>query len=123
MKPSVKEIAEGLNMSEEDVVKALEVGGTLSLDRMAASEEDDNRSLHDLLPAAADEYEEFETREALRAAMSDFKDVEKKLIKFRFVDQLSQSETAGRLGVSQMFVSRMERKLMARLRERLKDSI
>lgn len=123
VKPSVKEIAEGLNMSEEDVVKALEVGGTLSLDRMAANEEDDNRSLHDLLPAGADEYEEFETREALRAAMSDFKDVEKKLIKFRFVDQLSQSETAGRLGVSQMFVSRMERKLMARLRERLKDSI
>ena len=123
VKPSVKEIAEALEYSEEDVVKALEVGGTLSLDRMAANEEDDNRSLHDLLPAGRDEYEEFETREALRAAMSDFKDVEKRLIKYRFVDQLSQSKTAEKLDVSQMFVSRMEKRLILRLRERLSNSL
>lgn len=34
-----------------------------------------------------------------------------------------RSETARRLGVSQMFVSRMERKLLARLKENLKDSV
>ena len=123
VKPSIKEIAEGLEMAEEDVVRALEVGGTLSLDRMAASEDDDNRSLHDLIPSAKDEYDDFETRETLRAAMKDFTDVERKVIKYRFVDQLSQSDTAKRLGVSQMFVSRMERKLLARLRDRLKDSV
>ena len=121
--PSTKEIAEGLAMAEEEVIHALEVGGTLSLDRMAANEDDENRSLHDLLPSAKDEYEDFETKESIRVAMKDFSDLEKKVIKYRFVDQLSQSDTAKKLGVSQMFVSRMERKLLVRLRERLKDSI
>ncbi len=122
-KPSVKEIADGLSMAEEEVVRALEVSGTVSLDRMAANEDEDNKSLHDLIPNTKDEYEDFETRETLRAAMKDFTDMEKSVIKYRFVDQLSQSDTANRLGVSQMFVSRMERKLLVRLRERLKDSV
>jgi RNA polymerase sigma-B factor len=122
-KPSVKEIADGLSMAEEDVVRALEVSGTVSLDRMAASEDEDNKSLHDLIPNAKDEYEDFEMRETLRAAMKDFTDVEKNVVKYRYVDQLSQSETANRLGVSQMFVSRMERKILVKLRDRLKDSV
>ena len=55
--------------------------------------------------------------------MKDFSETEKKLIAYRYKDELSQSETAKRLGVSQMFVSRMERKLLLRLKERLQDSI
>ena len=55
--------------------------------------------------------------------MKDLSDTEKALVKYRYVDELSQSETAKRLGVSQMFVSRMERKLLAKLRENLKDSV
>ena len=55
--------------------------------------------------------------------MKDFTQTEMLLIKFRYQDELSQSETAKRLGVSQMFVSRMERKLLLKLKERLKDSV
>ncbi len=122
-KPSVKKIAKELALSEEDVVKALEVGGTLSLDGMAQSEDGENeRSLHLLIADGEDKYEEFETKETLQAAMKDFTETEKLLIKLRYVDALSQSDTAKRLGVSQMFVSRMERKLLARLREGLADS-
>ena len=55
--------------------------------------------------------------------MEDFTDTERALIKYRYEDELSQSETAKRLGVSQMFVSRMERKLLLRLKSRLKDSM
>ena len=61
--------------------------------------------------------------EDLKSAMKDFTDTEKALIKYRYVDELSQSETAKRLGVSQMFISRMERKLLSKLKETLKDSI
>ena len=123
-KPSVKMIADGIGASEEDVVKALEVGGTLSLDSMATENEDsEERSLYSLLPADEDNYEQFEIKETLRAAMKDFSDTEKQLIKYRYMDELSQSETAKRLGVSQMFVSRMERKLLLKLKETLKNSI
>ncbi len=122
-KPSIVEIARALKLTEEDVVRALEIGNTLSLDGMAAGEDGEGeRSLHSLIADNEDAYEEFETKEALQAAMQGFTDTEKLLIKLRYVDALSQSDTAKKLGVSQMFVSRMERKLLSRLKEKLKDS-
>ena len=122
-KPSVRLIAEALKASEEEVVRALEVGGTLSLDSAAQGEDGEGeRSLHSLIADGEDAFDAFETKEALRSAMADFTDTEKLLVKYRFVEGLSQSDTAMRLGVSQMFISRMERKLLGKLREKLKDS-
>ncbi len=124
VKPSVKMIAQELSLSEEDVIKALEVGGTVSLDGMVSDAENENeKSLYSLLASGEEDYEKFEIKEALLAAMHDFSDTEKALIQYRFVRALSQNETAKRLGVSQMFVSRMERKLLLKLKERLKDSV
>lgn len=121
-KPSVKVIATTMGFSEEDVVKALEIGGTLSLDGMEADADGEEKSLYALIGDGEEKYEAFETKETLRSAMQDFSDTEKTVVKLRFVDELSQSETANRLGVSQMFVSRMERKILAKLKERLKDA-
>lgn len=122
-KPTVAEIAQALKVEEEELVKALEVGNTLSLDGITESESDENRSLHDLLPSEETGFEAFETREALLSAMKEFSDAEKKLVKYRFVDELSQTETAKRLGVSQMFVSRTERKVLQKLKEQLSGNI
>lgn len=122
-KPSVRRIASALSLSEEEVVQALEIGGTFSLDSMAAEGDGENdRSLYALLASDEEAYDKFETKETLRAAMRDFSDTEKALVKFRYVEELSQSETAKRLGVSQMFVSRMERKLLEKLRDKLKGA-
>lgn len=118
-KPNVKTIAEALALTEEDVVEALEVAGTVSLDGMVTGEDGDDVSLHAVIADQDDQYEAFETKEMLRAAMKDFSSAEKALIKYRYVDELSQNETAKRLGVSQMYVSRLERKLLERLRATL----
>ena len=123
VKPSVKTIAEELKLSEEDVVRALEVGNPLSLDTAMTGEGEEAESLYEVVPDGNDDYEDVDTRETLRVAMKDFTDTERALIKYRYEDELSQSETAKRLGVSQMFVSRMERKLLLRLKSRLKDSM
>ena len=124
VKPSVKTIADALNFSEEEVIKALEISGTVSLDGMTnGADGEEDKSLHALLGDGEDAYENFETRESLLSAMRDFSETEKRLIEYRYKDELSQSETARRLGVSQMFVSRMERKLLLKLKDRLKDSI
>ena len=123
IKPSVKQIAIALKLTEEEVVNALEIGGVVSLDSMASSADDENEtSLYSLLGGEEDGYERFEIKEVLKSAMRDFSDTEKALVKYRYFDELSQSETAKRLGVSQMFVSRMERKVLAKLKERLKDA-
>ncbi len=123
VKPSVKKIAQSLGVSEEEVVRAMEIGGTLSLDSVTAGGEgEEERSLYGLVSDGEEGYENFETKEALRVAMRDFSSVEKALVKYRYVDELSQSETAKLLGKSQMFVSRLERKILERLKETLKDS-
>ena len=60
VKPSVKTIAERFSLSEEEVVKALEVGGTVSLDSMASDAEEENeKSLYSLLASEEDAYEKF----------------------------------------------------------------
>ena len=124
IKPSVKQIAIALKLTEEEAVNALEIGGVVSLDSMASSADDENEtSLYSLLGGEEDGYERFEIKEVLKSAMRDFSDTEKALVKYRYFDELSQSETAKRLGVSQMFVSRMERKLLSALKEKLKNSI
>ena len=123
VKPSVKTIAEKLSLTEEETIKALEIGGTISLDGMTGgAEEDAEKSLYSLLAVEENAYERFEMKETLLASMQDFTETERALIEYRYGNGLSQSETAKRLGVSQMFVSRMERKLLLRLRERLQDA-
>ncbi len=121
VKPSVQTIANGLHIEEEEIVRALEVGGTLSLDGLPADGEEEGKSLYALLASDDGAYENFEIKETLRAVIKDCSDVEKALIQYRYVEALSQSETAKRLGVSQMFVSRMERKLLSKLKAGLEE--
>ena len=124
VKPSVKVIATALSCKEEEVVEALEINGTLSLDGMAGgNSEDTEGELYSLIADTEDKYDAFERRETLQAEMQDFSDMEKTLIKYRYYDKLSQSVTAQKLGVSQMYVSRLERKLLAKLKERLKGLV
>ena len=123
-KPTAQTIASALSLTEEDVVKALEIGGTVSLDGVAQGEDGETEgSLYALLSDGEDKYENFELKETLRAEMRDFSEQEKAIVKYRYMDELSQSETAKRLGVSQMFVSRMERKLLLKLKDRLKNLV
>ena len=118
--PSVREIAATLGYDEEEVVKALEIGGTVSID-MEVGGDEDGRTLKDVIPAEENAFESFEIKQTLTAAMSDFSELEREIVRYRFVEELSQTETSERLGVSQMTVSRLERKLLGKLKDRLQD--
>ena len=120
--PTAREIALRLGVSEEEVVSAAEAGGIVSLDR-PAEEGDDGMSFYEVLPASEDGLEILENRDELKSAMQTLSKEEQELIEYRFVQELSQVETARRMNVSQMFVSRMERKVLGKLKERLKKSM
>ncbi len=123
-KPSVLEIAQSLGFSQEEVVNALEISGTVSLDSMVKSSDDDGEnSLYSLIANTDDAFESFETKEMLRSAIRDFTELEQKIIRLRYVDELSQSATAKKLGVSQMYISRLERKVLLKLKEKLQEGI
>lgn len=120
-KPTARELAQYLKVSEEEVVRAMEAGSVVSLDR-TVSGEDDGMSYYDVLPADGDGYEEIEERDAVESALKELTDEEKQLVQYRFREELSQTETAKRMNVSQMFVSRLERKVLKKVRENYKKS-
>ena len=119
--PTAKELAMRLNVSEEDILCAAEAGGVVSLDRPVDA--DDGMSYYDILTADEDNLERFETRDALESALTTLSGEERELLRYRFQQELSQTETAKRMGVSQMYVSRLERKILEKLRENLKKSM
>jgi RNA polymerase sigma-B factor len=119
--PTPREIAERLDVAEEDILRALEVGGVVSLDS-TAGEDDEERSLYDVIPDESNPFAALEDKDALLKAIAQFSDTEKELLKLRYADELSQMATAEKLHVSQMFVSRMERKLLQKLRVMLSEN-
>lgn len=121
MRPTAKELAKRLGVSEEEVVRAAEAGGIVSLDKPA--DDEDAMSFYEVIPAEEDNLERIENRDALESAFSVLTKEERELIEYRFVQELSQMETARKMNVSQMYVSRMERKVLNKLKEKLKKSL
>lgn len=119
-KPTAKELAERLGVTEEEVLRCAEAGGVVSLDTPAIGAE--GTGLHEVLPAE-DVFEAVENRDAVQSALSSLSEAERALVSYRFGQELSQVETAKRMGITQMNVSRMERKILQKLRETLDKSV
>lgn len=118
--PGDEEIAAGLGCCPLEVGEARACAGgyrPVSLD--AASEE--RGSLAEVLAGAPCPSGQVAVRDALRTAIRGLEERERLVIRLRFVDELTQSEIAERIGVSQMQVSRILRKVMDDLRGHLVD--
>lgn len=118
-KPTVKQLAERLHVSEEEIVRAMEAGGVVSLDRTTEKEDDEGMNFYDILASDDGALESFENRDAIMSAVKGLNETERTILDYRFRQELSQTETARRMGVSQMYVSRMERKILEKLRMQL----
>jgi RNA polymerase sigma factor (sigma-70 family) len=118
VKPTVKQLSEKLNVSEEEVIEALEYHAPVSLDATVKSE-DGEGLMYDIIPDNKDTFEKFEDFESLKAEIEKLDPTEKKVVTLRFIQGKSQSEVGKILGVSQMFVSRAERRIVEKLKEAL----
>ncbi len=107
--PSVSELAEALGISTEKCAEALNAGmQPLSL----TSAEDDGETD---VPVESME-ERISDRLALRQVMETLPDADRRLLEYRYFGNQTQVETAKRLGITQVQVSRREKKLLLRLR-------
>lgn len=114
---SPEEIAEKLSISVERVLELMETQSAAyaaSLDSYITVNED--LKLIRLLGNTDDEYERIEDRDFLKKCISQLGDIEKRLIQERFEEGKSQREVAAALGVSQMYISRVERKILVKFR-------
>jgi RNA polymerase sigma-B factor len=117
--PTTLELAEHLELGEEEVLEGLAAAGSrleVSLDQPAGDEGD--LRLGDLVPAPGAR-EEPEDLLALPSLVSRLPALEREVILLRFFQELDQYEIAARVGFSQMHISRLQRRAVARMRAQL----
>ncbi|WP_202917983.1 RNA polymerase sigma factor SigF [Streptomyces taklimakanensis] len=118
--PTVHELAERLSISEEEVLEGLESANaysTLSLD--VPDTDDESPAVADTLGAEDDALEGVEYRESLKPLLEQLPPREKKILLLRFFGNMTQSQIAQEVGISQMHVSRLLARTLAQLRDRL----
>ncbi|MCU7823888.1 RNA polymerase sigma factor SigF [Kitasatospora sp. DSM 101779] len=116
--PTVAELAACLGVSEEDVVEGLAVGNAYTASSLdsAPGEEDGEGPLADRLGYDDLALEGVEYRESLKPLLAKLPPRERRIIMLRFFGNLTQSQIGEEIGISQMHVSRLLTKTLARLR-------
>jgi RNA polymerase sigma-B factor len=119
--PTVAEIAAHLQMTEEEVLEGLESANaysTVSLDA-PDSGDDDAPAVAESLGMLDEALEGVEYRESLKPLLEQLPSREKRILLLRFFGNMTQSQIASELGISQMHVSRLLARTLAQLRDGL----
>lgn len=120
--PSVEEIAERIGASVDEVLEAMETSGAytaVSLEAGGANADDDAPTVLDHYASEDTDLAFADDRMTLADAVADFSPREQEVIQLRFADGLTQSEIAERLGVSQVQVSRLLRRTLKRIHDKM----
>jgi RNA polymerase sigma-B factor len=119
--PTAEELAADIGCELEDALEALRAGSAysaVSLDAPTGALEDGDRTLADTIGYDDDGIERAEDVAALRSLRGVLDDRDRTVLYLRFVEDLTQTEIARRIGVSQMQVSRLIRRALQRLSDR-----
>src|SRR6266513_1895746 len=120
--PTIAELAKAAEVSEEEVLEALESGRAYSsLSLSAGPGQDDDGDLDPLesLGTEEHEYEVSEDRAILEPGFRVLDDRERTILHLRFFKGLTQSQIAQQVGISQMHVSRLIRRSLEKIREEI----
>ena len=118
--PSVYDLAEYLEFSLEEVLDALETAGahhTVSLDTPREDADGESGTLADAFGETDARFEFVEASVSIASAARQLSGRERRVLELRFVQDLTQTQIADVIGVSQMQVSRILRRALAQLRE------
>jgi RNA polymerase sigma-B factor len=116
--PKVREVAEHLGCSAEQVLEAQDAAASYeaaSLDAPVARDGGESAALVDMLGGEDNAYDLVEDREAIASTWKELPDVERAVLELRFMHDLNQREIGERIGYSQMHVSRLLRRALNRL--------
>jgi RNA polymerase sigma-B factor len=119
--PKPTEIAERLGVPVADVLEGLEASEAYrssSLDEMLSSEQG-SATVGELVGEADAELDRVDFRQALRPVLAELAERERTIVLLRFFGNMTQTQIADRVGISQMHVSRLLAQTLDRLRARL----
>jgi RNA polymerase sigma-B factor len=121
--PKVQEIADYLGVTEEEVLETMEMGKSyqaLSVDHsIEADSEGSTVTILDVVGTQDEGYEKVNQKLMLQSVLHVLSDREKEIIDCTFNMNMSQKETGELLGISQMHVSRLQRRAIQKLKEAL----
>ncbi|MEV4200510.1 SigB/SigF/SigG family RNA polymerase sigma factor [Micromonospora globbae] len=119
--PTVADIAAHLKITEEEVLEGLEGARAYNAVSLSTPTGDGDRAteLGDMLGGEDGEFELAELRVALGPALATLDEREQKILTLRFYGNLTQSQIAEQIGVSQMHVSRLLARALTKLRGQL----
>ncbi len=116
--PTVAELAGHLGMSEEEVLEGLESANAYSAVSLDAPDggDEDSPAVADTLGVEDESLEGVEYRESLKPLLDQLPPREKRILLLRFFGNMTQSQIADDLGISQMHVSRLLARTLTQLR-------
>ena len=115
--PTLKEIAATLDIDESDILMAMESGQDVcSLHQVIYQNEGDEIHLEDKLEQQSDLIEQTVDSIYIQELLQKLNEQERKLIELRYFQNQTQAVIAGIMGISQVQVSRMEKKILEKLR-------
>ena len=115
--PTLKEIAATLDMDESDILMAMESGQDVcSLHQVIYQNEGDEIHLEDKLEQQSDLIEQTVDNIYIQELLQKLNEQERKLIELRYFQNQTQAVIAGIMGISQVQVSRLEKKILEKLR-------
>lgn len=118
--PTIEEISEEIGVTVEDIVMALESNTEVESLYKTIYQGDGNAIfLIDKLEQVQDEHESIVDKIALKEIMETLEPKEQDIIRLRYFMNKTQSDIAKKLGISQVQVSRLEKKILRTMRDRL----
>ena len=116
--PTLEELADKLQLAREEVILAMESAAQIeSLQKTIYQSDGSDIALEDKLPFEKNQQEEVLDRMLLEQMLGSLNTEERELIYLRFFKERTQSNIAKKMGMSQVQVSRMEKKILRRMRE------
>jgi RNA polymerase sigma-B factor len=123
--PKVQEIADYLEVTEEEVLEAMEMGRSyqaLSVDHsIEADSEGSTVTILDIVGEQEEGYEKVNQKLVLEKVLHVLSERERLIIQYTYLDNLSQKEAGEKLEISQMHVSRLQRRAIKKLREAIQE--
>lgn len=119
--PSTEEVAAKLGVSVDEVLEAMESSGAYSSVPLEAgsSDEEDGPAIIDHYASVDENLAASDDRMVIEDTIRDFSPREREVIRMRFVEGLTQVEIARRLGVSQVQVSRLLRRTLKKVQDKI----
>ena len=120
--PSIEEVAEYLGTTADEVLVAMESSSAYSsvpLEAQGGNEDDDAPSVIDRYASVDGDLEASDDRIVLEEVIGEFPEADQQAIRMRFIDGMTQVEIAKRLGISQVQVSRMLRRALRRIQDKI----